>query len=169
MSRHGGSCSSGKQHQTDSLCKATLIGQETRARRKSVSAGNIRCGQHLLRSWSTDQTVIAMSSGEAELYAACMAAQQAMGTENMARESGVHLGHGTASGRQCGHWNHWQTGIGTIETSGPDLLVAAVSCAGKQVNLKKVQSESNMADLRTMGAREGQNRSTHEEFWMRTI
>ena len=32
-----------------------------------------------------------MSSGEAELYAACMAAQQAMGTENMTRELGVHL------------------------------------------------------------------------------
>ena len=59
--------------------------------RKSVSAGNIRCGQHLLLSWSKDQTVVAMSSGEAELYAACMAAQHAMGTESMARELGVHL------------------------------------------------------------------------------
>ena len=59
--------------------------------RKSVSAGNIRYRQHLLRSWSQDQTVIAMSCGEAELYVACMAAQQAMGTENMARELGVHL------------------------------------------------------------------------------
>ena len=38
--------------------------------RKSVSAENVRYGQHLLRSWSKDQTVIAMSSGEAELYAA---------------------------------------------------------------------------------------------------
>ena len=53
--------------------------------RKSVSAGNVLHGQHLLRSWSKDQTVIAMSSGEAELYAACMAAQQATGTEKMAR------------------------------------------------------------------------------------
>ena len=59
--------------------------------RKSVSPGDVRYGQHLLRSWSQDQTVIAMSSGEAELYVACMAAQQAMGTENMARELGVHL------------------------------------------------------------------------------
>ena len=32
-----------------------------------------------------------MSSGEAELYAACMAAEHAMGTESMAREWGVHL------------------------------------------------------------------------------
>ena len=61
-----------------------------RIKRKSVSAGNIPCGQHVLRSWSKDHTVIAMSSGEAELFAACMAAQQAMGTESMAPESGVH-------------------------------------------------------------------------------
>ena len=59
--------------------------------RESVSAGNIRYGQHLLCTWSKDQIVIATSSAEAELYAACMAAQQAMGTENMARELGVHL------------------------------------------------------------------------------
>ena len=44
---------------------------------KSVSAGTIRCGRYLLRSWSKDQTVITMN-------AACMAAQQAMGTENLA-------------------------------------------------------------------------------------
>ena len=59
--------------------------------RKSVSAGSFPYGQHVLRSWSKDQTVIAMSSGEAELYAARMAAQQAMGTESMAPELGVHL------------------------------------------------------------------------------
>ena len=59
--------------------------------RKSVPAGNIRYVQHLLRNWSKDQTVFAISSGKAELYAACTAAQQAMGTESMARELGVHL------------------------------------------------------------------------------
>ena len=52
--------------------------------RKSVSAGNIRYGQHVLR-------VIAVSSGEAQLFAAYMATQQAMGTESMARELGVRL------------------------------------------------------------------------------
>ena len=66
-----------------------LVGDKSA--RKGVSAGNIRYGQHLLRSWSKDQTVIAMSSGEAELHAVCMAAQQATGTESMARELGVHL------------------------------------------------------------------------------
>ena len=54
--------------------------------RQSVSAGNIRYGQHLLRTESKDQTVVAMSSGEADL---CVATQQAM--ESMARELGECL------------------------------------------------------------------------------
>ena len=60
--------------------------------RKSVSAGNMRYGQHLLRSWSKDETVVTMGSGEAALYAAYMTTQHAMGTESMARELEVHLG-----------------------------------------------------------------------------
>ena len=72
--------------------------------RKSVSAGNIRCSQHLLRSWSKHQTVIATCSGEVELYAACMAAQQAMGTENVARELGLSLdAMESSAGRDCGN------------------------------------------------------------------
>ena len=109
--------------------------------KKSVSAGNIRCGQHLLRSWSKDQTVIAMSSGEAELHAACMAAQQAMGTENMAREVGVHL---DTMELQVGAI----AAIGIIGRQGlGKLRHLDVSHLWLQVNLKKVQSESNMADL----------------------
>ena len=60
--------------------------------RKSVSARMFRLRRFLLRSCSKDQTVIAMSSGEAELYAACMVAEQAMETENMARDLDVRLG-----------------------------------------------------------------------------
>ena len=37
---------------------------------KRVLLGNIGFGNHLLRSWSKDQSTIALSSGEAELYAA---------------------------------------------------------------------------------------------------
>ena len=62
-----------------------------RKTRKSVSSGNNRFGHHLLRIWSKGQSTIALSSGEAELYAACKAAQQAMGMESMAREQGVHF------------------------------------------------------------------------------
>ena len=56
-----------------------------------MPARNIRYGQYLHRSWSVDRTVIAMSPREAELSAACVATQQAMEAESMARELGVRL------------------------------------------------------------------------------
>eukprot|EP00972_Heterocapsa_arctica_P056547 8346871-Heterocapsa_arctica.AAC.1 len=36
--------------------------------RKSTSGGVLMHGCHCIRSWSTTQSVIALSSGEAELY-----------------------------------------------------------------------------------------------------
>ena len=164
--------------------------------RKSVSAGNIRSSQHLLRSWSKDQTVIAMSSGKAELYAACMAGS-------------ASRRHGTASGCQCGHWNHWQAGIGKQHAMGTENMArelgvhldamelqvganAAIgiigsqglgtlkhlglsnlwlqsAVRGKQVNLKNVQSESNMASLGTKVLDKDEVDRHRKEFGMRTI
>ena len=145
--------------------------------RKSVSSGNIRfghaclaesthktekgdaekcfVGQHpfwtpSLRSWSKDQSVIALSSGEAELYAACMAAQQAMGIENMAREQGVDLDamelqvDANAAigiiGRQ---------GLGKVRNLDLSYLWLQAAVRGKQVVLRKVHSGDNMADIGT--------------------
>ena len=122
-----------------------------RKTRKSVSSGNIRFGHHLLRSWSKDQSVIALSSGEAELYAACMSAQQAMGIESMAREQGVDL---DAMELQVDA----NAAIGIIGRQGQgkvrhlDLSYLWLQAAvwGKQVVLRKVQSGDNVADIGTM-------------------
>ena len=40
-----------------------------RGSRKSTSGGMVFRGHHLIKSWSTSRQVIALSSGEAELYA----------------------------------------------------------------------------------------------------
>ena len=50
-----------------------------RVTRRSVNGGALYFGIHLLRSWSKEQGLIALSSEEAELYAANFAAQQALG------------------------------------------------------------------------------------------
>ncbi len=47
--------------------------------RKSTSGGAIMIGSHMLKSWATSQSVIAFSSGEAELYAMTKAASQTIG------------------------------------------------------------------------------------------
>ena len=44
-----------------------------------------------------------------KLYAACMAVQQAMGMQSLAKERGVVLGSDViASQRECNYWDYWQ-------------------------------------------------------------
>ena len=62
-----------------------------RETRQSVSAGNIRYGQHLLRIWSYGQTAVVLSSVEAELYATCLAVQHPVGAEHLVFEVGGRL------------------------------------------------------------------------------
>ena len=48
-----------------------------RVTRKSTSGGLVMLGNHMIKSWSSSQPLIALSSGEAELYALAEAAAQA--------------------------------------------------------------------------------------------
>ena len=53
---------------------------------KSTSGGAIFLGRSLLKSWSSTQSIIALSSGEAELYALMKVAVQVLGTIAMAND-----------------------------------------------------------------------------------
>ena len=53
---------------------------------KSTSGGAIFLGKSMLKSWSSTQTIIALSSGEAELYALMKVAVQVLGTIAMASD-----------------------------------------------------------------------------------
>ena len=56
--------------------------------RKSTSGGLIQLGCHCIKSWSSTQTVIALSSGEAELYSIVKGASQSLGVQSMLKDSG---------------------------------------------------------------------------------
>ena len=151
MSRHRDHVRVVKQHQADSLCNATVIGQETRARGRVCQLETFVMASICFAVGAKTRPFIAMSSGEAELHAACMAAQPAM-----ARELGVaSRRHGIASGRQCGRWNHRQAGIGKLETSGLEQLVAAVSCVRKAGHLEESAVREQHGRSRDEGTREG--------------
>ena len=59
--------------------------------RKSTSSSIVFFGKHLLRSSSTTQSVIALSSGESEFYAAVKAASVLLGMKAMMNDLGVNL------------------------------------------------------------------------------
>ena len=59
--------------------------------RKSTSGGVIRFGSHLIKSWAVAQSVIALSSGEAEYYGLVKGSSNAMGLWSVSADLGVDL------------------------------------------------------------------------------
>ena len=62
-----------------------------KATRKSTSAGVICVGNHWLKSWAKHQKIIALSSGEAELYAAVKTSSELMGIQSLMKELGDEI------------------------------------------------------------------------------
>ena len=60
-----------------------------RVTRRSVSGGSLYLGWHLVKSWSKEQGLTAMSSAEAELYAAILGGQQVLGLKSLLQDLGL--------------------------------------------------------------------------------
>ena len=79
----------GEIKNTDVFVDSDWAGCKTSAR--STSGGAVKAGWHCIKSWSTTQTVVALSSGEAELYSLTKGAAQALGLIAMAKDSGYNV------------------------------------------------------------------------------
>ena len=69
-------------------CWSTAIGGGCRRTRRSTSGGVIRIGHHVRMHWGKTQTVVALSSGEAELNAVLKGASEGMGITTMLTQCG---------------------------------------------------------------------------------
>ena len=69
----------------------SMLPHLTRAHERVCQQATLGAAQRLLRRWSKDQRVIAMSAGGAELYTEFKATKQAMGTRSMDRELVLRL------------------------------------------------------------------------------
>ena len=59
-----------------------------RRSRKSVSGGMLLHVKHLIKAWTKQQSIVATSSAEAELYAGSRAATESKGVQAFARDLG---------------------------------------------------------------------------------
>ena len=57
-------------------------------KRKSKSGGVIQIGNHYIKSWSKNQSVIALSSAEAELYAIIKTSSETLGIYSLMKDWG---------------------------------------------------------------------------------
>ena len=117
--------------------------------RKSTQGGVVMLGGCCVKSWSSTQSLIALSSGEAEYYGVVKGASVGLGVQAMLRDLGFELSlevltdataaKGIASRRGLGKTRHIQVHF---------LWVQEKVNAG-EISLKKVWGGENPADLLT--------------------
>ena len=70
--------------------------------RKSTSGGLVCLGDHTVKSWSSTQSIISLSTGEAELYALNKASATALGLKSLLIDLGVDATRSRKSEAHCG-------------------------------------------------------------------
>ena len=72
--------------------------------RRSTNGGAMMHGSHLIKHWSTTQTTVALSSGEAELTGIVKGAAQGLGLQSLAADLGMTRAvHVTLRWQICGY------------------------------------------------------------------
>lgn len=115
--------------------------------RKSTTGGVVTIGTHTVKSWSKTQSLVALSSGESELYAALKASAETLGVMSMLTDFGVTMtgevwgdasaALGIINRNGLGKTRHIQTGL---------LWIQQIS-AQKRISYGKVLGKENPADL----------------------
>ena len=117
--------------------------------RKSTSGGCLLLGTHLIKSWSSTQSSVSLSSGESEFYGVVKAAGIALGYQSLLRDVGHELPvrvwtDSTATIGICG-----RQGLGKLRHIDTHYLWVQQRVRDKTFELYKVKGEDNPADLFT--------------------
>ena len=122
--------------------------QDTRDRR-SVSCGIIFCCKALLLSFVRRQSVEALSSGEAEWYAACSVVAEALHLrcllDFLGHVGGINLYVDSTAAKGIGH----RQGVGRLRHLATKTLWLQSLIQKKIVTMRKVLGDENPADIGT--------------------
>ena len=117
--------------------------------RKSTSGGCVMMGTHLIKSWSSTQTSVSLSSGESEFYGVVKAAGVGLGYVSLLGDVGIKLPlrvwtDSTATLGICG-----RQGLGKLRHMDTQCLWIQQRVRDGTFSLYKVRGEDNPADLFT--------------------
>ena len=102
-----------------------------------------------LKTWSTTQTVVALSSGEAEYYAALKGASQGLGMQSMLAELGVDLEVVVHTDANACSGISGRQGLGKLRHIAVTLLWLQDVMKQRRIQLVKVPGTENPADAMT--------------------
>ena len=117
--------------------------------RKSTSGGCVMLGSHCIKHWSSTQSSVALSSGEAEFAGVIRGAGQGLGYKALLQDLGVgaQLRVWTDSSAAIGICN--RQGLGKLRHLDTHTLWIQQAVRTGRVDLRKVHGEKNPADLLT--------------------
>ena len=117
--------------------------------RKSTSGGVITYGQHVLKTWSSQQQTIALSSGEAELYALLKAAAQTKGMMAVLADFGIKVQGTVLTDASAALGIVHREGLGKTRHIEVQYLWIQQEIAKKSFQVTKVGTHDNLADILT--------------------
>ena len=120
-----------------------------RKSRKSTSGGILYLGGVAVRAWSSSQNVIALSSGEAEYYAALKGASSALGFQSMLGNLGVKASITLYTDSSAARGIIHRAGLGKLRHLETGYLWLQAAVKAKKLLVRKVLGTENPADLLT--------------------
>ena len=117
--------------------------------RRSTSGGVLMSGQHVLKTWSTTQATIALSSAEAELFAMVKGAAQALGMLSIGRDLGLQMRATLHSDSSAALGIIQRQGVGKLRHISTQYLWIQEKTRREEFDIAKVPGEDNPADVLT--------------------
>ena len=117
--------------------------------RKSTTGGCLMTGTHAIKTWSKTQSLIALSSGEAELYATLKVSAEPLGLSSMLRDMGYVMSGEVCSDASAALGVINRTGLGKTRHIDTSFLWIQQTAAEQRLRFHKVLGKDNPADLFT--------------------
>jgi len=117
--------------------------------RKSTSGGCVILGAHAVKSWSTTQSSIALSSGEAEFNGVVKGAGVGLGYQSLLRDLGIDVPVRVWTDSSAAVGICSRQGLGKLRHIDTHTLWVQQAVRSKRIELRKVSGEVNPADLFT--------------------
>jgi precorrin-3B methylase len=106
-------------------------------------------GNHCIKTWSSTQDVVALSSGEAEYYAMVKAISQGIGVRNLLSDMGIKVSIQINTDASAAKAIASRRGCGRIRHIDVATLWVQEKVANGEVSIKKVAGTENLADILT--------------------
>ena len=117
--------------------------------RRSTSGGGIKIGWHAIKTWSSTQATVALSSAEAELYSMTKGAAQTLGVMALAQDFGRKLSAKVHSDASAALGIVARQGLGKMRHLDVQYLWLQDKVRDGSLTVMKVPGQQNPADMLT--------------------